>query len=96
MVQCNGRYNIEYPIFKQLIDNGDWEICIQINEIWTAERHLIYIYGLISSNANVLIQFMVDSNTLTNVRSIDVYLTSECHETESISSPKHFRLIKTR
>lgn len=88
-----GKNCIEYQDFINLLKKGGWKLCLQMKDNWDVMRHLEYLSGLNRSKANLTVIYTIDSITLENARTIDVYITSNNQDMDTYSSPKHIKFI---
>lgn len=89
----NEKYCIDYADFIQLLKEREWKLCVQLQDNWTAQRHIEYICNLISTKSDLTVLFFVDSHSMDLIRKIDVYITRMNQERELISTQKHIQFI---
>ncbi len=74
--------------FKCHLKDGNWGLKIGIKDHWTVDIHMQYIEGLLASNTDATVQFIIDSPTLELARKIDVYISPSSKE---YSTTKHIQ-----
>jgi len=95
MVQLiEDNYYIEHSDFEELINRGGWILTKKMKENWDENRHYEYLLGLYNSNANLSVEYVIDSSSLKYANKIDICIISMTKDSENQSSPKYIQYIK--
>ena len=95
MVQLiEDNYYIEHSDFEELINRGGWILTKKMKENWDENRHYEYLLGLYNSNANLSVEYVIDSSSLKYANKIDICIISKTKDSENQSSPKYIQYIK--